>query len=137
MNPFELIRELDKRIEFHRNNLNGASGRNSTLSDALVEVRNAILAAAPPATPARPGVEVVVTKLACPYCGDDRPPHVEKEDLAFPKEAKNVVHFACCRCCGAQGPLADSAADAEKLWRARWAPGKSADWREFFREETR
>lgn len=132
MNGFNLIRELDKRIEFHRTNLNGATSRSNPVGDALVEIRNAIVAAEPPATPACPGVVVVTTKLACPFCGDDRPPHIEHETLEFPMDEKNVVHFACCKCCGAQGPLADSAPDAELLWRSRWAPGKSAGWREFF-----
>lgn len=130
MNGFELVKQLDKRIEFHGKNANGSSGRDASLIAALVEIRNAVVLAEPPATPARE------TVAACPFCGDDRPPHSEHEKLEFPLDEKNVVHFMCCKCCGAQGPLADSAADAEKLWRGRWAPGKSADWREFFREET-
>lgn len=80
------------------------------------------------------------TTLPCPFCADARPAELISETLIDEEKKipEDFHHFECV-CCGAQGPYANSEADARLLWNARFSGHSnqtSEEWRQYFREET-
>lgn len=69
----------------------------------------------------------------CPFCGDERIPEHDEEDV---KDGAPPIHSLRCQCCGCQGPVAVSEEAARSVWEGRWPRGQSAAWRKFFEEET-
>lgn len=56
----------------------------------------------------------------CPFCGDERRPSVEKEEMKYdPPDLWRAV----CLCCAAEGPLAATRGSALIMWDERRQPG--------------
>ncbi len=63
--------------------------------------------------------------LPCAFCGDDRPPLIEHDNIVDGEQPTGYdidngpVYFAMCQHCAARGPLVGWAADALEAWNTR------------------
>ncbi len=68
----------------------------------------------------------------CPFCGDEREPTAEAEDV----RDSEPIYAMNCASCGAHGPMAKTKVFAAELWNGRQPAGQSAAWREFYSKKT-